>query len=64
MLSDPDFIAQIKKEHDEAAENAEWIVEKKVTEYADKLRASGDSSRRSEERRVGKECRSRWSPYH
>src|SRR2546429_8838948 len=22
------------------------------------------SSRRSEERRVGKECRSRWSPYH
>ena len=26
------------------------------------LEASG--SRRSEERRVGKECRSRWSPYH
>ena len=23
-----------------------------------------DSSNRSEERRVGKECRSRWSPYH
>ena len=23
-----------------------------------------DSSVRSEERRVGKECRSRWSPYH
>src|SRR5256885_7889480 len=23
-----------------------------------------DSSTRSEERRVGKECRSRWSPYH
>ena len=22
------------------------------------------SSQRSEERRVGKECRSRWSPYH
>src|SRR5258708_36159415 len=28
---------------------------------ADELRAA---SRRSEERRVGKECRSRWSPYH
>ena len=27
-------------------------------EYEDILR------RRSEERRVGKECRSRWSPYH
>src|ERR1022692_3825373 len=23
-----------------------------------------DSGHRSEERRVGKECRSRWSPYH
>ena len=23
-----------------------------------------DKARRSEERRVGKECRSRWSPYH
>src|SRR5437016_12275684 len=26
--------------------------------------AGGEISRRSEERRVGKECRSRWSPYH
>ena len=25
---------------------------------------SGDGTVRSEERRVGKECRSRWSPYH
>ena len=24
----------------------------------------GDNLARSEERRVGKECRSRWSPYH
>src|SRR5256885_9719942 len=36
---------------------------------ADKVEADielqdGDSLRRSEERRVGKECRSRWSPYH
>ena len=23
-----------------------------------------ESAERSEERRVGKECRSRWSPYH
>ena len=29
----------------------------KITEYQNRLR-------RSEERRVGKECRSRWSPYH
>src|SRR5256885_8520639 len=26
--------------------------------------AVADARRRSEERRVGKECRSRWSPYH
>src|SRR5260370_40231237 len=26
--------------------------------------SGGTSSGRSEERRVGKECRSRWSPYH
>ena len=25
---------------------------------------SGGAEHRSEERRVGKECRSRWSPYH
>ena len=28
------------------------------------LFAGTQESRRSEERRVGKECRSRWSPYH
>src|SRR2546429_6787293 len=26
--------------------------------------SEGQLSKRSEERRVGKECRSRWSPYH
>ena len=25
---------------------------------------ANQKARRSEERRVGKECRSRWSPYH
>ena len=28
------------------------------------VRAKTKTMRRSEERRVGKECRSRWSPYH
>ena len=28
------------------------------------LKAKCDQLQRSEERRVGKECRSRWSPYH
>ena len=30
----------------------------------DKDNVDALSSSRSEERRVGKECRSRWSPYH
>ena len=28
------------------------------------IESSATSTERSEERRVGKECRSRWSPYH
>ena len=28
------------------------------------IRKSAERAMRSEERRVGKECRSRWSPYH
>ena len=28
------------------------------------LEANEGTTTRSEERRVGKECRSRWSPYH
>src|SRR3712207_1324919 len=40
-----------------------------VDEYIDNLRKTGTDRdefeiNRSEERRVGKECRSRWSPYH
>ena len=37
-----------------------------VAKLKDKEAVSGEQSvhRRSEERRVGKECRSRWSPYH
>ena len=35
------------------------------TEAANKLiKVLQDDFNRSEERRVGKECRSRWSPYH
>jgi len=31
-------------------------------EFVERMRA--EAAARSEERRVGKECRSRWSPYH
>src|SRR5574344_1421785 len=35
-----------------------------ATAYGAVLKISGTIADRSEERRVGKECRSRWSPYH
>src|SRR5260370_37624468 len=35
-----------------------------VTACAERYRLGPDDRVRSEERRVGKECRSRWSPYH
>src|SRR2546422_9909194 len=43
----------------------EWLTlnDNSPSRKAPKL-TLGDSVLRSEERRVGKECRSRWSPYH
>src|SRR3712207_7123976 len=35
-----------------------------VVGRVEKLVAADPEAARSEERRVGKECRSRWSPYH
>src|SRR5256886_3265959 len=32
--------------------------------YGTRIDGAGIGQHRSEERRVGKECRSRWSPYH
>ena len=40
-----------------------WFFTSRDTELAQQL-ATPRPGFRSEERRVGKECRSRWSPYH
>ena len=42
------------------------VIEAKNRKYNDRLRRKIEKkfNIRSEERRVGKECRSRWSPYH
>ena len=37
---------------------------KSVTIYRGEIYQKVQEQNRSEERRVGKECRSRWSPYH
>ena len=43
---------------------AEFEVMKIVWKYAPISTNEITEKLRSEERRVGKECRSRWSPYH
>ena len=46
------------------AMNAASTGSKASKEYTDKLVVTINGESRSEERRVGKECRSRLSPYH
>ena len=46
-----------------------WVYENDILEFPETEPENGTladvvSPKRSEERRVGKECRSRWSPYH
>ena len=38
--------------------------EDRKKQYMEAIRQRFEHPKRSEERRVGKECRSRWSPYH
>ena len=51
-----------------ATDNHRWFVQRPVKARLLIVVASdkglAGAHRRSEERRVGKECRSRWSPYH
>ena len=44
------------------AKMSEQVFEKAVKKFLEEIQKSRQP--RSEERRVGKECRSRWSPYH
>src|SRR5258706_14968380 len=52
-----DYLARMSAEGLAARLGAQVVVENKAG-------ATGNLAIRSEERRVGKECRSRWSPYH
>src|ERR1022692_5283433 len=49
---------------DEVAERAEQAAEERVVDLLLPPSPPPLDPARSEERRVGKECRSRWSPYH
>src|SRR5215204_7257917 len=45
-------------------ENFQELLIRSYAEAGDRDAANRQVSSRSEERRVGKECRSRWAPYH
>ena len=54
-----DWFHANKTQYNKAKEDFELFVELSIEQIK-----QIDPSVRSEERRVGKECRSRWSPYH
>src|SRR3712207_8720252 len=63
------FAQQIKKMPIRAAECPGFVVNRILVSTASEIWRYQDETgipveERSEERRVGKECRSRWSPYH
>ena len=53
-----------KKEGDLAKLKSQIISEPVFSSIANDIELGNYLQLRSEERRVGKECRSRWSPYH
>ena len=63
-----DYIVVMKNGRMEDQGTREYILKESKNEYTRKLLEAvpsrGGERYRSEERRVGKECRSRWSPYH
>ena len=57
--------------YDNLEKQLEYLKTEKRAEISERIKValgfgdlSENSEYRSEERRVGKECRSRWSPYH
>src|SRR5258708_16932247 len=52
MFTNPDILKQLLER--QLSDGREWLLNTEEPGLVD----------RSEERRVGKECRSRWSPYH
>ena len=57
LVMDPATQALIKANMTALSVAASWVIDDPDT-------ADAVAGERSEERRVGKECRSRWSPYH
>ena len=60
LLAAAPLSAQTKAEENKKP-NILFII---TDDHAYQTLGTGNNDSRSEERRVGKECRSRWSPYH
>src|SRR2546425_2737928 len=58
------FIERRTKQQKEPSEDSRVVRKIAASEYMDEFINPKEFIERSEERRVGKECRSRWSPYH
>ena len=64
-----DDVNQLEMMIRDESELREWVSEAGARLYVSMTWSTDDEEKkrarwRSEERRVGKECRSRWSPYH
>src|SRR3712207_8978568 len=59
-----DLTHQVRMEMDEKRGEYRFVPASVTARPGDVLVFRAASGARSEERRVGKECRSRWSPYH
>ena len=75
LLASHDEFRKLAQEHTQYAQRLDSLTQKRYLTEDEKLEEvrlkklklrlkDQMESIRSEERRVGKECRSRWSPYH
>ena len=60
----PNVVNSVKGYMSHESEIFEKIAEARAKIGSGNASEAEQGHRRSEERRVGKECRSRWSPYH
>src|SRR5256884_5476268 len=63
-LSTPEVKAEVVHRGGGASTRSDVLLAKASNAIIIGFHVRPDSNARSEERRVGKECRSRWSPYH
>ena len=64
ILKEKGYQGMLVSDHNSYNGYRYWRDHIKGKKYTDFVVLKGIEYDRSEERRVGKECRSRWSPYH